>query len=86
MSEILEVEFELKKNRVRLGYYYSCDGLKGHCFHYTKPKSLNNAKCILRKNHNRGDKGVWTKNKIYATYLHIFFRNNLTFLDKILKF
>ena len=84
MSEILEVEFELRDKKVRLGYFYSCDRLKGHCFHYTKPKSLDNAKCKLSKKINKeGEQGVWTKNKIYASYLHIFFRNNLDFLYKI---
>ena len=33
MSSILDVDFILeKKKKVRLGYYYSTNGIKGHVF------------------------------------------------------
>lgn len=81
MSEVLDVEFILTNKRVRLGYYYSENGLKGHAFHYTKPKSLDNAIDILSKNPNlKAQEAAWKKDKVYGTYLHTMFRNNLTIL------
>ncbi|RXJ70135.1 cobyrinate a,c-diamide synthase [Halarcobacter ebronensis] len=82
MSGILNVEFTLTKKRVRLGYYYSQSGLKGHAFHYTKPLDTKNAIDILSKKENsKGELGAWRKNNVYGTYLHTMFRNNI----KILK-
>ncbi len=81
MSEVLEVEFTLTNKRVRLGYYYSENGLKGHAFHYTKPKNLDNAIDILSKKPNiKAQEGAWRKQNVYGTYLHTMFRNNLTIL------
>ncbi|QKF82153.1 cobyrinate a,c-diamide synthase [Halarcobacter ebronensis] len=82
MSGILDVEFTLTPKRVRLGYYYSQTGLKGHAFHYTKPLDTKNAIDILSKKENsKGELGAWRKNNVYGTYLHTMFRNNI----KILK-
>ncbi len=81
MSGVLDVEFTLTNKRVRLGYYYSENGLKGHAFHYTKPKSLDNAIDILSKKPNiKVQEGAWRKQNVYGTYLHTMFRNNLTIL------
>lgn len=82
MSGILDVEFTLTPKRVRLGYYYSQNGLKGHAFHYTKPLDTKDAIDILsKKEKSKGELAAWKKNNVYGTYLHTMFRNNI----KILK-
>ncbi len=82
MSGIIDVEFTLTPKRIRLGYYYSQNGLKGHAFHYTKPLDTKDAIDILsKKESSKGELGAWRKNNVYGTYLHTMFRNNI----KILK-
>ena len=77
MSGILDVGFTLCNKKVRLGYYYNCDGIKGHAFHYTKPLDLSDGFCILSKKQNgKGQVGSWKIRKTYGTYLHTMFRTN----------
>lgn len=81
MSSILDIDFTLTNKRVRLGYYYSTNGIKGHAFHYTKPLDTKNGVDILSKSKNsKGEFGAWRKNKVYGTYLHTMFRNNINIL------
>ena len=81
MSSILDIDFTLTNKRVRLGYYYSTNGIKGHAFHYTKPLDTKNGVDILSKSENsKGEFGAWRKNKVYGTYLHTMFRNNINIL------
>lgn len=81
MSSILDIDFTLTEKRVRLGYYYSTNGIKGHAFHYTKPLDTKNGVDILSKSENsKGEFGAWRKNKVYGTYLHTMFRNNINIL------
>lgn len=49
MMGILNAGFTLTNKRVRLGYYYCSNGIKGHAFHYTKPLDTKNAIDILSK-------------------------------------
>lgn len=81
MSGILDVQFELTNNIVRLGYYSNEQGLKGHAFHYTNAKSSENASEKLIKN-SIAKFGVWKRNKTYGTYLHTTFRNNINNLKE----
>jgi cobyrinic acid a,c-diamide synthase len=77
MSGILDAEFELQERFVRLGYYYNEQGLKGHCFHYTKPtkQSLNSGFDRLSKRlNNKGEVGSWKKGKSFGTFFHTMFR------------
>jgi len=79
MSGILDVDFTLEKRFNRLGYYYNEAGIKGHCFHYTKVIDDKNGVDVLSKMKDGiGKVGSWqNKNqKVFGTYLHIFFRNN----------
>jgi len=81
MMNILDASFTLTKKRVRLGYYYCQNGLKGHAFHYTRPLDTKNACDILSKKYNsKGEFAAWKKQNIYGTYLHTMFRNNLNIL------
>ena len=81
MSSILNIDFTLENKRTRLGYYYSTNGIKGHAFHYTKPLDTKNGVDILSKLENqKGEIGAWKNNKIYGTYLHTMFRNNINIL------
>ena len=73
MSGILPLKFSLQKRFVRLGYYESEGGVKGHCFHYTKPKSLEGWEDRLLKN-GKGEFGTFRRGKVLGTYLHSFFR------------
>lgn len=83
MAGILDVEFTLESKRARLGYYYGKDGLKGHAFHYTKPKDLKNGFNPLSKKENgKGEVGSWQKGRVYGTFLHTMFRYNFHFLRK----
>ena len=78
MSGILDIDFILLDKRVRLGYYYNCKGLRGHAFHYTKPLEVKDGFCILSKKQNsKGEVASWKKNKVYGTYFHTMFRNNI---------
>ncbi|RXK00935.1 cobyrinic acid a,c-diamide synthase [Arcobacter sp. CECT 8986] len=82
MMGILNADFTLTNKRVRLGYYYCTNGIKGHAFHYTKPLNTENAIDILSKKENsKGELAAWKNENVYGTYLHTMFRNNL----KILK-
>lgn len=81
MSNILDVDFTLTEKRARLGYYYSSNGIKGHAFHYTKPLDTSKGIDTLSKKQNgKGEYGSWKSNKIYGTYLHTMFRNNINTL------
>jgi len=85
MSGILDIDFTLDTRFNRLGYYYNKDGVKGHSFHYTKPIDTTNAIDILSKKENSiGKPGSWeSKNKkVFGTYLHTMFRNNIELLKK----
>ncbi len=73
MSWILPVEFSLQKRFVRLGYYENESGVNGHCFHYTKPKSLEGWYDLLLKN-GKGEFGSYKQGNVLGTYLHSFFR------------
>ena len=73
MSGILPVEFSLQKRFARLGYYESESGVKGHCFHYTKPKTLEGWYDLLLKN-GKGEFGSYKQGSVVGTYLHSFFR------------
>jgi cobyrinic acid a,c-diamide synthase len=79
MSGILDIDFKLDKRFNRLGYYYNENGIKGHCFHYTKVINDKNGIDILSKIKNGvGKVGSWQSEnkKIFGTYLHTIFRNN----------
>jgi len=81
MSNILDVGFTLTQKRTRLGYYYSSAGLKGHAFHYTKPIDTKDGINILsKKPSGKGEYGSWKSNKVYGTYLHTMFRNNINYI------
>jgi len=81
MAKILKVSFSLTDKRVRLGYYHSQSGLKGHAFHYTKPRDTSLGCDILSKKINsKGEVGAWKKKNVYGTYLHTMFRNNINIL------
>lgn len=81
MSSILDIDFTLENKRTRLGYYYSTNKTKGHAFHYTKASDTKNGVDILSKLENqKGEIGAWKNNKIYGTYLHTMFRNNINIL------
>ena len=67
MSGILDIDFEMAKRFTRLGYY-EIDGVRGHCFHHSKPVGE--------------DIMIGTKEKVYGTYLHTFFRNNIDILKE----
>ncbi len=67
MSGILDVDFAMQKRFTRLGYY-EIDGVKGHCFHYSKPLGE--------------DIMIAQKDKVYGTYLHTFFRNHIEILKE----
>ena len=85
MSGILDIDFTLDTRFNRLGYYYNKDGVKGHSFHYTIPIDTANAIDILSKKENSiGKPGSWeSKNKkVFGTYLHTMFRNNIELLKK----
>jgi len=77
MSGILDIEFNLQKRFVRLGYFYNQSGVRGHSFHYTKPTqdSLKKGFDFLSKTLNSsGEVGSWKKKKVFGTFLHTFFR------------
>ncbi len=85
MSGILDIKFSLEKRFNRLGYYYNEEGIKGHCFHYTKVVDDSNGIDIISKvKDGIGKVGSWkNKNgKVLGTYLHTFFRNNTKLLKR----
>lgn len=67
MSGILDIDFTLSKRFTRLGYY-EIEGIKGHCFHHSKPIGE--------------DLMSLQKEKVYGTYLHTLFRNHLHLLKE----
>ena len=78
MCSILDVNFELKDKRSRLGYYYANNDTKGHSFHYTKPISAPDGLHLLSKKiDGKGEYGSWKVRNVMGTYLHTMFRNNL---------
>ena len=78
MSGILDLDFELKDKRSRLGYYYANNDSKGHSFHYTKPVSASVGVHVLSKKiDGKGEYGSWKIRNVMGTYLHTMFRNNL---------
>lgn len=83
MSGILDIDFTLNKRFQRMGYYSDENKVNGHSFHYTSAVALKNGFNILSKNSNtNGLVGSWAnKNKkVYGTYLHTMFRNNVKLL------
>jgi cobyrinic acid a,c-diamide synthase len=86
MTGLLDIDFTLEKRFNRLGYYYNSSGVKGHCFHYTKPTSLKLSHDTLSKLPNgKGIYGSWKNKNIFGTYLHTMFRNNPDILINYLK-
>ena len=79
MSGILDLEFKLMDKRVRLGYYLSDLGIKGHAFHYSKPLNPPKGVELLSKKEDfkNASYGSWKKEKVYGTYLHVTLRNNM---------
>ena len=79
MSGILDLEFSLMDKRVRLGYYLSDLGIKGHAFHYSKPLNPPKGVELLSKkgDFKNASYGSWKKDKVYGTYLHVTLRNNM---------
>lgn len=67
MSGVLDIDFEMQKQFTRLGYY-EVNGVKGHSFHYSKPIGED---VMMRE-----------EGKVYGTYLHTFFRNNVHLLKE----
>jgi cobyrinic acid a,c-diamide synthase len=77
MAGVLDIEFTLESRFVRLGYYYNQEGLKGHCFHYTKPTTESLSKGynrVFKRAGNEGVVGSWRDKRVIGTYLHTFFR------------
>ncbi len=89
MSGILDIDFSLQPRWTRLGYYYNQSNIKGHCFHYTKAIDDKDGFDKLSKKPNQDGKvGSWQKDKVFGTYLHTMFRNNIDiikerFLDEL---
>jgi cobyrinic acid a,c-diamide synthase len=79
MSGILDLEFRLMKKRVRLGYYLSDLGIKGHAFHYSTPTESPKGVELLSKKEDfkNSSYGSWKKGNAYGTYLHVTLRNNM---------
>ncbi len=69
MSGVLDIDFTMQQRFTRLGYY-EIEGIKGHCFHYSKPSKED----IMMKQ----------EGKIYGTYLHTFFRNHIDLVERYL--
>jgi cobyrinic acid a,c-diamide synthase len=67
MAGVLDISFKMQKRPTRVGYF-ELEGIKGHCFHYSKPQN----KDIL----------IMRKNRVCGTYLHTFFRNNIPLLRR----
>jgi cobyrinic acid a,c-diamide synthase len=83
MSGILNVDFILDTKFNRLGYYYNEDDIKGHSFHYTKVLDDKNGFDILSKTRDgKGKVGSWKKEKVFGTYLHTMFRNNIKLIKE----
>jgi len=78
MSGVLDLNFELKDKRSRLGYYYANNATKGHAFHYTKAIDAPDGLHLLSKKiDGKSEFGSWKTRNTMGTYLHTMFRNNL---------
>jgi len=88
MSAIMDLEFEMKNSRVRLGYYeaydkISADVFKGHAFHYSDAISDGDAAWELAKPNGKNLKaGGWQKDNFFGTYLHSMFRASPNLIEK----
>jgi cobyrinic acid a,c-diamide synthase len=83
MSGIIDVDFTLDKKFNRLGYYYNSQAIKGHSFHYTRECDNKDAFDTLSKVKNgKGKFGSWKKDKVFGTYLHTMFRNNINLIKE----
>ena len=83
MSGILDINFTLKERFVRMGYYYSSSGVKGHAFHYTNAVDLKNGVESLSKKEGKDAKiSAWQSGKVFGTYLHTMLRNNTEIIKK----
>lgn len=85
MSGILDVDFTLEQRFTRLGYYYNEAGIKGHSFHYTR--AIDDAKgfdVLSKKPQGKGRVGSWesANKKVFGTYLHTMFRNNMQLIKE----
>jgi cobyrinic acid a,c-diamide synthase len=83
---ILPLDFEMKKNRTRLGYYrvidlYDLNIYRGHAFNYSdaieKSKESILQWTIFKKTSAKAQSGGWTnmKKNVLGTYLHTIFFN-----------
>ena len=90
MSGILDLEFEMKKSRIRLGYYEACDKIsgeryRGHAFHYSDVTSTESAVWELAKPDGKNPKGGgWQKDNFFGTYLHSMLRVSPKLVEKYL--
>jgi cobyrinic acid a,c-diamide synthase len=91
MSGILDIEFELQKRFVRLGYYFNEKGVRGHSFHYTKPtsstvkKGFDRLKKRFDSSYDDGEVGSWKKDKVFGTFLHTMFRVYPNLIESMLE-
>jgi len=88
MCGILDLEFEMKNSRIRLGYYeaydkISADIFRGHAFHYSDAVSDGDAAWELAKvGANNPKAGGWQKGNFFGTYLHSMFRASPKLVEK----
>lgn len=85
MSAILDVDFSLEKRFQRLGYYTNEDRIKGHAFHYTKPKDdSKGCERLVKEKGDIGSIGSWQSENglIFGTYLHTMLRANQKLIKK----
>jgi cobyrinic acid a,c-diamide synthase len=83
MSGILDVSFTLTPKFTRLGYYYNEQNIKGHSFHYSKAiDDTNGFDKLSKKQNSMGKVASWQNEskKVFGTYLHTMFRNNIKLL------
>ncbi len=86
MSGVLPLHFYTQSRFVRLGYYRSESGVRGHAFHYTAPdeQSLSLGFDKLSKmEQDNGAPGSWLQGKTYGTYLHTMFRTYPQIIKKL---
>ncbi len=89
MMGILPLKFKMNKRYRRLGYYSAYDLkthdiYRGHAFHYSdviNPDAIEPRVGIFKDQSEKGDIAGWQYKNIYATYLHVFLRNNLSLLN-----
>lgn len=84
MSGILDLDFTLKNRFQRMGYYHSSERKgKGHAFHYTNiDKDTTGVDTLSKTLDGEGTIGSWGKNKVFGTYLHSMFRNNVELMQR----